>query len=133
MSNLRDELLNDPNAAGYAAMSDLEAAASLNAKTVTGRVTTLTKAEIFDTFDPTESDAIKTDAVKMAELDRILSLDNPIIGKNGTLAFNSIVVIFGTGSATVTKLKQARKITISRASELGLSRVREGTVKAARS
>jgi len=132
MSNLRDELLNDPNAVGYSAMTDLEAAASLNDKTVIGRLTTLTSALIFDTFDQTEWDLIKADAVKSAEIDRVLNLNDPIIGKNGTIAFKTIETIFGAGSQTITNLKKARKITTSRASGLGLGRVKDFQVEAAR-
>lgn len=50
----------------------------------------------------------------------------------GTANVDFVKFIFGFPSATVTALNSVRVENISRATELGLSRVREGTVAAAR-
>lgn len=126
-TNLKAELDSDPLARGYAGMTDAEVAASLNTPDRSRGRATMSGSEILNEVDPTEW-AAKTDAQKQLVWD-ICHLGN--VNPFGIEA-NLMVDVFGGGSATITALAAARVETITRAQELGLGVVREGTVQQAR-
>lgn len=127
MGALRDELITDPLGRGYAGMTDEEAATRLNIKDRKRNRTTMTGSEVLNAVNiaewPTLSEAEKRvvwDVVHLGEI-------NPF-GIEAALLTN----VFGVGSGTITALAASRKEDVSRAVELGLSRVRSGTVAQAR-
>lgn len=124
---LTAELIDDPLARGYAAMSDAAAAADLNTVYRTRDKTSMTGSEILNAINAGEWTAL-TDGQRQIVWN-ILHLDtlNPF-GVEATL----LVAVFGGGSATITALAAARKENISRAAELGLGFVSPGHVENAR-
>lgn len=128
MSILSDELLNDPLGLGYSGMSDLQAADSLNTQ---NRVITsqfLSGSDIFNATDDAEYDLL-TDLQK-SSWDALCAIDS--INTGGGVAKSREKELFGAGTNTRSNLIAARQSTVSRAQELGLSNVREGTITTAR-
>ena len=124
---LRNELDTDPLSRGYAAMSDLEAATSLNVVNRSRNRTSMTASEVLNAVDPTQYAAL-TDADKRTMWDVLhIGTINPF-GVEATL----FTQIFGAGSATIVALAALRVEAISRAEELGLGIVRESDVFKAR-
>ena len=129
MSVLSDELTNDPLALGYSGMDAITAAAKIMA-TDTGRtvnITSLTGTQVINAIDKTEFNALT--AVKQTKVWNVLHLGN--INPFGIEA-DLFIDAFGGGSTTITALQSIRKKTVSRAAELGLSRIRQGEVEEAR-
>lgn len=125
---LKSEIDSDPLTRGYSGMTDAEVAESLNTANRTRNKTTMTGSEILNKIDPTEWNSL-TDAQRQTVWDIVhLGTINPF-GIEATLMVN----IFTGGSTTITALAAARVESISRAQELGLGTVREGTVQQARS
>ncbi len=127
MTVLSDELTNDPLGRGYSAMTDQEVVDSLNAVDRPRDRTSMSGREVAAGIDNAEYDALG-DVQKSQVLALVASDDLDPFG----LAANVIKDIFTAGSATVLALAAARVETVSRAVELGLSRVRAGTVAEAR-
>ena len=131
MSALRDELINDPLGRGYSGLSDQAAADDLN-DTTTG----ITRAVDFvgggDILNAT--DDVEYDALTATKKDQWLSLCGvEQIDTSGGVAKSLEADFFGAGTTTRTSLSALRTLAISRAQELNLGRVREGTVAGARS
>lgn len=126
MSILSDELANDPEVIGYATMSDLEAAQSLNAVNREVNKTSMTGSEILSQAEASEYAAL-TEA-KKAQWLALCGVDS--IDPFGS-AVQVVIDIWGAGSATITNLQASRKQSLSRAQELGFQ-VREGDVTNAR-
>jgi len=127
MSDLRDELINDPIVRGYAGMTDAQVVVDINLANRSRNRTTMTGREVAAEVVNTAYDAL-TDAKKEQFLSLIASDDLDPFG----LGANVIKDIFGGGSATVSALAAARVEAVSRAVELKLGNVREGTVTRAR-
>ncbi len=126
---LRDELLNDPLARGYSTMSDQEAADDLNTEYRERNRDFMGASEVFNAI-------VVADFLALADGDRATIMGimgfgeiNPF-GKEADV----FVSIFGGQSATIIALNIARKEPISRAFEIGVSRlpVRAGHVAVAR-
>jgi len=127
MSTLKDEIASDPLSRGYASMSDLQVADSLNDITRTRNRPTMTASEVMNQINLAEFGSLTTtqeqqiwDVLHIGEI-------NPF-GVEATIFIN----LFGGGSATIANLQLARVESISRVTELGLGHVREGTVTRAR-
>ena len=128
MSALRDELLNDPLLRGYSGMTDAEVVASINNPDRVVTRATVSGSEIFNVTDDGEYAAL-TDTQKSA-WDALCAIDT--INTSSGVAKAREAELFGAGTATRSNLVALRQSTVSRAQELGLSRVREGTVAKAR-
>ena len=118
MSNLNDlknELISDPLARGYAGMTDAQAAVSLSTANRSKEYTTLSAAEIFEAIDVTEYTALTTQ--KRANVDLILGLGDGIKIGTGTKARGFLVDAFGAGTATRTALIALASRNVSRAEE----------------
>ncbi len=124
---LKAELTADPLTRGYSGMSDQAAADDLNSVYRSRNRATMTASEVLNSVDVSEFNAL-TDAVQQ-RIWNVLAIGtiNPF-GREADL----FVGAFGGGSATITALQALRVEAISRATELGLSRVREGTIQQAR-
>ena len=123
MSILSDELTKEE----YAAMSDAEAAVSLNALNRSRDRTSMTASEVLNAVEISEWNAL-TD-VQRQQIWDVLHIGeiNPF-GVEATIFQN----VFGV-STTITSLQDARVEQISRATELGLGVVKVGHVEEARS
>lgn len=128
MSALRDELLNDPLTRGYAAMTDEQAAASLNTADRTITAQYVSGSDVFNATDDVEYAAL-TEAQKQA-WDALCAIDQ--IDTSNGVAKAREAELFGPGTATRSNLVALRQSTVSRAVELSLGRVRAGEVKHAR-
>jgi len=125
IKDLRIEL--DSNPALYLSMSNTEVETSLNAVTVSKDKGTLSGSELWEATSATEFAAL-TDAVKA----QWLALCGVVSVDPFGPAQPVVIGIFGSGSDTVATLGTLRKFNISRASEIGLSLVKEGHVEMAR-
>ena len=125
---LKAELINDPLGRGYAGMSDSEAAADLNALTRTRARASMSGDEVFCVTAAAEfaglTDAKRSLWVAFCGRDSISPASTPNV--------ELVKWIFGTASETVTALSEARVEAISRATELGLPKVKIGHVQMAR-
>lgn len=125
---LKDELTNDPLGRGYSGMSEVEASDDLNTVYRKRNRPSLSSSEVYNAIDQTEWVAL-TDSNRQ-ELWDILHLGtiNPF-GREK----ERFTTIFGGGSTTITTLADTRTVDITRAQELGLSKVKVGHVAVARS
>jgi len=132
IKTIRDELASNPTL--YDPMTDAQVAAELNALTKVGKHETLATSAIYNVFDPTEWAAIVTaGGDNLSEIDRILNFERVVVFKNNDLVMSKFSEIFGAGSITYSAIKDLRKITATRAAELGLSgEIRDGEVTRAR-
>jgi len=113
MSILSDEVINDPLVRGYAAMTDLEAANSLNVVNRQVNRTMMTGSELLGHADAAEY-AARTSEQK----DNWLSLCGiDFIDPFGS-AVQVVIEVWGGGSVTVDNLQAARVEAVSRAVEL---------------
>ena len=124
---LQAEITGDPLARGYSGMTDAEVAADLNTIYRTRNRDQIPGNEILDETDWVEYGAL-TDLKKSQWLS-FTSADFVSATKAG---LNILRDIFGTGTTTEDNLLLVRAEDISRATELGLSIVREGDVEYAR-
>ncbi len=124
---LKAEITTDPLARGYAGMTNVQIAASLNTANRTRNRTIMTASEIINAINVTEFNALT--ATNKAAVWDLLHLGelNPF-GVEATM-FTSI---FGGGSTTIATLASLRAQSISRAVELGLGVVSEGLVAEAK-
>ena len=118
MSILRDELVNDPLGRGYAAMTNQQAADSLNAINRTRLRDTLSSAEIYEALDVTEFQS-KTAAQQVYVRDVLGLGDNVRVGASSK-ARTVMIGVFGAQSQTAANLLAVMTTNISRATELGL-------------
>lgn len=128
---LTTELTTDPLGRGYAAMSDAQAADSLNTANRTVERATLRAADIFEAVVLSEYNALA--AAKKAQVDRVLNLaggDIPVGANSKARAF--LLDAFVAGSATRTALVAAVQHQVSRAAELGLGPVSHQMIAEAR-
>ena len=135
---IRDELDNDPNGHGYAAIiggagpDDIAVnqllTDELNLADISRNRANLTRDEIVNSIDPAELTAL-TNAVQAANV-------WGVIGEQGAdpfgIAQQIFVDAFGPGSVTVLALQALRIEQISRGTELGLGKVKPGHVQMAR-
>ncbi len=119
----------DANAGTYGALSDQDAAVTLNALTENRVRSSMTGAEVFDNVDSTEFAAL-TDSQKS----QVLSLCSvqSVDPANAKPAAQIIIDIFGNPSTTRTALLAARDETVSPATTQGLPRARAEDVRRAR-
>lgn len=124
---LKEELTNDPLPRGYSGMTDLEAADSLNVVNRTLNKATMTASEVANAIDKAEFAGLSNaDELLIWNVLHLVEL-NPF-----GIEADLFVDAFGIGSATIANLQVARVTPVSRATELGLGRVREGEVAMAR-
>ena len=129
---LRAELTSDPLAWGYAAMSDAQAAARLNA-TDTGRTLPrrdVRPTEVFGAIRWADWPNPATDAKKDSVLRAILSMPQIDMGDNSVR--NLVRNTVPSGSNGETALLALATRPVSRAEELALGAVTEGDVALAR-
>ena len=124
---LKDDIINDPLVRGYSGMTDTHVADDLNSVYRTRNRDQIPGSEILDETDWVEYGAL-TDLKKSQWLS-FTSADFVSATKAG---LNILRDIFGTGTTTEDNLLLVRAEDISRATELGLSIVREGDVEYAR-
>lgn len=127
---LKTELTTDPLGRGYSGMTDAQAADSLNVADRAFDRTSLSGSEIYNALVPSEFQSL-TAAQKEFVRD-VFSLGDAIDVSTGTNARTVLLSAFGAGTTTRINLGALVASTRSRADELGLSRVREGTVADAR-
>ena len=125
---LKTEVITDPLGRGYSGMSDREVANDLNVVYRTKQRKTLSGSEIFNVTDDVEYTAL-TDAQKVS-WDALCAIDS--INTGGGVAKAREAELFGAGTTTRANLIALKTEDISRATELGLSEVKEGHVQLAR-
>lgn len=127
---LKAELDSDPLGRGYALMTDFEVAESLNAVNRDIQRSLLSGDEVFNVTDSTEFGGL-TAHKQLLWLSFSARAD---IDPFGAANVGFVQFIFGGGSATAAALVSLRTVTNgqSRAQEINLGTVREGTVAAAR-
>ena len=125
--SLIDEITNDPLTRGYAGMTDLDIAQSLNAADREVNRTSISGSELLGLADSTEysnlTDIQRDNWLALCGVDSI----NP----SGS-AVQLVVSIWAGNPLTVAALQSARVELISRAQELGLGLINEGDVNHAR-
>jgi len=125
MSILSDEITSDPLGRGYSTMSDLEAANDLNTAYQEVNRTSMTRQEVLDEIEPAALAALSGDNAT-----KVFGMLSDTVNPFGNAA-QVLIDAFGSGSQTIINLAAARKHTISRAQELGIT-VNEGDVSHAR-
>lgn len=127
MGVLKDELTVDPLGRNYGAMSDEEAADSLNAKNRTRNRAVMSASEVLNAVDQTEYAALT--AEKKAALWGLLG-----IGQLNPFGVEAQIMLqlFGPTSQTISALQELRSENISRGVELGLGHIKVGHVQEAR-
>lgn len=129
MSVLRDELLNDPLAWNYGAMTDSEAAAKLNDATLRDLPRSVIDTwEILDATVPSEYATLTANQRQTYQI--IISSGQVSIAS--TNIRNALAAMFGAGTATRANLLALQTRKGSRAEELGLGRVKPGHIQMAR-
>ena len=127
LAELKAELTAGHPDTGAYNVDDGIAATEINAVNRTRNKTSLTGSEVLNNVNAGEWNAL-TDVQKQEVWDIVhLGELNPF-GVEATL----LTGVFGGGSVTITALAAARKEDVSRATELGLGNVGEGTVAQAR-
>ncbi len=116
-----------PDTGAYDA-DDAIAAVKMNVVNRTAPKATMTASEVYNAIDAGEFAGLDTDALRQ-EVWNILHLGT--LNPHGAEK-DRMVAIFGAGSATISALSAARVNIVSRAAELGLGVVREGTITQAR-
>ena len=114
---LGDELTNDPEARGYAGMTDDQLLTSGNAADFFNPNATLDSAQIFEALDAAELAGLS--AAAQDRLKRVLDLGQSIKIGPGTRARAELVAIFGGGSTTVANLAALPGVKISRMTLIG--------------
>ena len=123
---LKTELADDP---AYAVMSDQQAADSLNTVDISTIKDSMDGATIFLDTDPTEYAALT--AAKKSEWLSFCGIASHDPANNG-VAHLFVSYCFGGGSTTLSNLAASRTELISRATQIGLPKVRLGQVTHAR-
>lgn len=125
---LKAELDADPLTRGYSGMTDAQAATDLNTEYRQINRVRMSGDEIFGATDSTEFGALSADKKQLW----MAFCGREFIDPFGSANVEFVTWIFGSPSATLTALQGLRKRTVSRAVELRLGRVAEGTVAQAR-
>ncbi len=128
MSKLSDELVGDPKTLGYADKTNAEAAALLNVADRPAPVESVTGQQIFEAVVPADYNALSIEQKNLFGM--IVGMGTILI--NGTNTKAALVGMFAGATGTLAALGALQTKQVSRATELGLSRVREGTVAQAR-
>ena len=128
MTILSDEITNDPLAIGYSTMTDAQVASSLNETNRPEVKQFLSGSDIFNATDDIEYAALT--AAEKASWDALCAIDS--INTSSGVAKSREAELFGAGTATRSNLQAARQSTISRAQELGISKVSDADVTLAR-
>lgn len=124
---LQAELLNDPLGRGYSAMTDQQAADSLNTADRSRTVPSVSPTDVFQAVVPGEYNATTPDQKQV--LGFIFSL--PTVPTSGNAA-TALMAIFGAGTTTRQNLIDLATETVSRAVELLIGEVHAGDVAEAR-
>lgn len=127
LAALKAEINGDPAGMGYAGKTDEQITAILNAETRSRNRTSMTGSEIINAVVPSEYSALGDPAKELLWNVVHLGTVDPF-GVEADL----LIDVFGSGSATIVALAQARVEAVSRATELGFGRVRAGDVQSAR-
>ena len=126
---LRAELDADPLNRGYAGMNNSQIANSLNTANRT-LWKTITSADVFEAIDIAEYAALTDPQKDVVRL--VLGLGGRIDTAPGSKLRTAILGTFGNPSNTLTALVAQAARTVSRAEELGIPVVGEGTVAQAK-
>lgn len=125
---LQDEVQTDPLGLGYAGMTDQQVADSLNASTRSRNRSMMTASEVMNQINVSEFNILSSaNERKIWDVLHIGDI-NPF-GVEAAI----FIGVFGGGSATVGALQAARIESVSRATELGLGKVKVGHIAIARS
>lgn len=117
---LKNELTTDPLARGYAGMTNAQAAASLNTANCTVDRAVIPANEFVGAIVWTEYTAAATTANARLYLTMLTSAGTVDVKSTNVRA--AIQAIFGSGTTTRANLVALQTLTVSRATELGLSR-----------
>ena len=128
MSDLKEEIDLDPEGLGYSAMNDQDVVDAMNLANRPRNRNSMSASEILNAVVQADLVAI-TDADKRADFRMLMSMGelNPF-----GVEEDIMIGIFGTPSATITALAAARVEQISRATEIGIGKIRAGHVQEAR-
>ena len=132
---LKAEIDADPLTRGYAGMTDAQVAADINTAYRQINRESMSSSEVMNAINIGEFNALST--ADRQNIWNVLHLGGSGLAGGGNInPFGVEATIFtnafGGGSATITALAAARKETVTRAQELSLGRVGEGTVAEAR-
>lgn len=117
----------EDNPAIYSALSNKQCADSLNDKSIERNLTSLLGSQIWEATNAGEYDALADPAKdQWLALCKIVNVDP--FGPAADVAIS----IFGGGSQTIIALSALRVEQVSRSTELGFQKVREGHVEMAR-
>jgi hypothetical protein len=127
LSALKVEITIDPLGRGYSNMTDKEVSSSLNAVDRTTNKNLLTSSEVLNAIDKAAFNAL-------ADPDKQLIWNILHIGNINPFGIEAdlFVDIFGAGSASINALSALRINNVSRATELGIGKIKEGYVAQAR-
>ncbi len=128
LTTLKNELTNDPLTRGYAGMDDAAAAADLNTEYRTRDRSRITGADLLDATVQAEYAALA--AAERGTWDAMLQMQEINLADTNTRQM--IGGVFGGGTTTRANLVALQDETISRAVELGLGYVAQGSVERAR-
>ena len=115
ISDLQSEIVNDPLTKGYSGMTDQLVADSLLDKTPERNRKSMTRQEIYERIESSALAGLTN--VELAQINLALSDEVDPFG-NAVQVFKNV---FGDSSPTVSALATARKESISRLTEIGLS------------
>jgi len=113
---LKTELTTDPQARGYAGMSDAQAAASLVANYRQEERTHITNAELYEAIVDSEFTALA--AAAQTRVRDLFNL-NQIPVQTGTRARSVLLAVFGAGTTTRTNLVNVVRIDVRRCDDIG--------------
>jgi hypothetical protein len=124
---LKTEVATDPLGRGYAGMTDEQVAVDLNTVYRERNKGILTGTQVLNAINKTEFLALSP--TKQERIWNVLHL-----GEINPFGIEAAIFVdeFGGGSTTITTLQALRKESVSRATELGLGKVRVGYVTEAR-
>ncbi len=125
---LKAEITDDPLGLSYVGMSDQQVADSLNTVAREQDRTSMTGSEILNQVNAANWASL-TDVQRQTVWNIVYLGDVNPFGVEATMMTD----VFGSASATITALKAARKIAVSRATELELPFIDIGNVASARS
>lgn len=120
---LKDEINTDPLARGYSGMSNSQISDDINTEYRDLNRKTMMSHEVFNAI-------VKAEYNALADADKAMVWNILHMGEINPFGLESDIFtdIFGTGSQTITNLKNLRKQIQSRAAELGLPILCEGFV-----
>lgn len=129
---LKAELDIDPLGRGYSGMDDAAVVVSINDATSgqTLNVDSLNATQLYEAIDTAEFDALSAD--QKTAVDRILGLGDGINVSSSSKAKAVLMAAFVAESATRAAIVAIVKRDVSRATELGLPRIKVGHVQEAR-